>query len=246
MTAHSRVAGTKGRSATVVTAPVLLTLVAAILFGTSGCGEPAVPLARLESMRGHVSVNSVAARSGLALSAGDLIEAAAAAVCEIRFADRSLARILGQGSDGTSLKLVETRKGTLRTTLLLAQGVIGMAVAAGEKGSTRYEVETANCTASVEGTVFLVAHRARRTEVLVAAGTVVVTNSLGPPLRVETGRAATVEEGAPPRLDPGSYNPKEGLGEQVERLLQDATSSRVIEKHDGRGPTPTPTPSPGR
>ncbi|MBI4871530.1 MAG: SUMF1/EgtB/PvdO family nonheme iron enzyme [Candidatus Riflebacteria bacterium] len=169
-----------------------------VLLGASACGGKSAP-AELGSLEGAVSVNSQPAKRGQEVSLGDLVEVAPGGKCEVLFDDGSRAELLGREGQGTSLKLAVPASDALATTLELARGVLSLVVPTADGVPHRYDIVTANCTASIEGTVVVVESLEDRTRVRVTEGKVRVSNALGS-LEVPTGEEAVVLKGDAPRV----------------------------------------------
>ncbi|MBI4872842.1 MAG: FecR domain-containing protein [Candidatus Riflebacteria bacterium] len=218
-----------GALRTVVSGLLLLLFASAL-----GCGRrEAQPAAELTAVTGSVNVNSQPAQVGRSLVLGDLIELAPGSRGQVVFTDGARVELLGEAGQGTSLKLAYPVTGALATTLELGRGTLSMFVPKGVAGQTRYEVETANCTTSIEGTVFLVSALGAKTRVLVADGGVKVANPLGA-VTVSKGFEAVARDGEAPVLLAEPYDVREGPGKVVEDLLENSKHLRSLRDRDFR------------
>jgi hypothetical protein len=183
--------------------------------------------AKMQKFDGDVTVNSKPAQLGV-LQPGDLVEVAAKATCQLEFGDGTTATLTGHEDEGASLTLPAKAESAAAQVLKLAKGAIAIHVPSGQQ--SKWQVETENCTASVEGTVFAVAvgPKSKTTVVLVAEGKVKVVSKAGEVV-VEKGKGTTVDgEKAPTPLE--NYNPNEKLGTMVEDQQGIKSSRDVIRK----------------
>lgn len=170
--------------------------------------------AEISEIKGDVTVQSRPAVAG-PLEPGDLVEVAAGGSCRLEFADRSTATLAGHDGEGASLKLPAQAEGAAAQVLKLAKGAIAINVP--PESQSKWQVETENCTASVEGTVFAVAvePKGKGTRVLVAEGKVKVMSKHGEVVVGKGNQTAVAPDKEPSK--PEDYDFREALGEMVDK-----------------------------
>ena len=110
-------------------------------------------IATLGEINGTVHVNASDAFSGMRLNHGDVVEVAPGASARIIF-DKDLSTATLHGNkDGASLTIPLPPPSALTRTLKLLRGLLQLEVNKDPQAKTRWEVEAANTTVSVEGTI---------------------------------------------------------------------------------------------
>ena len=174
----------------------------------AGCGGSQQPFARVVSCAGTVNVNTRAAAPGQSLAPDDLIEIASGGNAVLEYADGTRGKLVGE-KDGCSLKLARSSASVLK----LARGTLGLDVPPNRVAKTRYEVETANCTTSIEGTRLKVSASSAGTVVAVFTGTVSVKPAGAPAFALKALTQVTVPSTGSPGA-PADYDPHQSTEEQ--------------------------------
>ncbi|MBI1729343.1 FecR domain-containing protein [Candidatus Acetothermia bacterium] len=152
----------------------------------SGSGNPSPPeptppsgntdqgMATLAGTQGTVNINSRTGAVGMRISYWDLIEVAPGGSATIVLDDTHGAISLSGGIEGASIKIPKPQS-ALQLTIKLIRGIFGFDDTKNSHPMTQREVEAANVTVSIEGTIFSIDSNSQHDQISITSGKIKIT-----------------------------------------------------------------------